>query len=344
MPRSDDFPGRPGGDLKILPPPPPGPMDIQPASITLLVVEDDDILREGLQILLELEGYQVITASQGLAALDQMRTFTPDLILSDITMPEMDGFQFYEVVRSRQEWDTIPFIFLTALIERDSFYASKRLGVEDYLVKPIDRQNLLASIRSRLERNQQLMLLGLERAYEAALIMLANAIELTDQYTRRHVDRVMEQAVRIGEHLQLSESQARNLRFGAILHDIGKIYIPERILRKPTKLDDQEWAEMKRHTIYGTELLSAIPYLEGTIPIIRSHHERWDGLGYPDGLRGESIPRGARIVSVADCFDAMTTDRIYHAANSIEQAIQEIKINAGIRYDPEVVEAFLALH
>ncbi len=314
-----------------------------PVSATLLVVEDDDILRDGLQILLEVEGYTVITAPHGLAALEQMNRVTPDLILSDITMPEMDGFQLFDAVRARQEWTTIPFIFLTALAERDAFYASKKLGVEDYLVKPVDRDNLLASIRSRLERNQQLLLLQFERAYEASLIMLSNAIELRDHYTRKHVDRVMELAVRLGERLGVSEGQQHALRFGAILHDIGKIYVPEQILHKPSKLDEQEWVEMKLHTVRGADLLANIPYLAGAIPVIRWHHERWDGLGYPDGLRSDAIPLVARIVSVADCFDAMTTDRVYHAAKSVEQAVADIAANRGTRYDPAVVDAFLDL-
>lgn len=343
MTHLDSFSGLPEEGQEIKLPHFSAPNVGEPSSSTLLVVEDDDILRDGLQILLEVEGYTVITAPHGLAALDQMRTLTPDLILSDITMPEMDGFQLFDAVRARQEWTTIPFIFLTALAERDAFYASKKLGVEDYLVKPVDRANLLASIRSRLERNQQLLLLQFEQAYEASLIMLSNAIELRDHYTRKHVDRVMEQAVRLGERLGISESQQHALRFGAILHDIGKIYVPEHILHKPGKLDEQEWVEMKLHTVRGAELLANIPYLAGAIPVIRWHHERWDGLGYPDSLHAESIPLVARIVAVADCFDAMTTDRVYHAAKSIEQAVTDIAANRGTRYDPTVVDAFLDL-
>jgi putative two-component system response regulator len=258
-------------------------------------------------------------------------------------MPEMDGYTFYDAIRARPEWVAIPFIFLTALADRDTVFASKRLGVEDYLVKPVDRSDLVAAIRSRLERSQQLMLAELQQAYEASLIMLANAIELRDRYTRGHVERVMRMALLVAERLGLAGEQLRSLRFGAILHDIGKIYIRESILSKPGLLDNDEWQEMRQHPVIGADLVRSVPYLGGALPIIRSHHERWDGLGYPDGISGEEIPLGARIVAVVDCFDAMTTDRVYHAASSREEAILEIIDGRSARYDPDVVDAFLAV-
>lgn len=313
------------------------------ADETILIVEDNDILRDGYQFLLETEGYRVIPARHGKEALSQIQYAIPDLILSDISMPEMDGYTFYDAVRARSDLAAIPFIFLTALGERDVVFASRRLGVEDHLIKPVDRLELVTTVRSRLERSQQLMMAELQQAYEASLIMLANAIELRDRYTRGHVERVMNYALRVAERFTWPESEITPLRFGAILHDIGKIYIRESILSKAGSLTESEWDEMKQHTVIGADLLKGIPFLAGAIPVIRSHHERWDGLGYPDGLRGENIPMGARIVAVVDCFDAMTTDRIYHAASSPEEALEEIARGAGNRYDPAVVQVFLAL-
>jgi putative two-component system response regulator len=313
------------------------------AETTILIVEDHEILRDGLQILLEAEGFRVISAIHGLDALEQMDAKGPDLILSDISMPEMDGYAFYDAVRARPEWVTIPFIFLTARGERDDIFASKKRGVEDYLVKPVDRQELITTIRSRLERSQQLMLAQLQQAYEASLIMLANAIELRDEYTRGHVERVRYYAVLIARQMGWSDSQITPLQFGSILHDIGKIYIPESILRKAGPLDTPEWDEMRMHASIGAELLESIPYLDFAIPIVRHHHERWDGNGYPDGLSGENIPQGARIVAVADSFDAMTTSRVYQTASTLDEALIEIRTGAGTRYDPSVVEAFLAV-
>lgn len=309
----------------------------------VLVVEDNDILREGLVILLETEGFQVRSAANGSSALEIMSVEPPHLILSDISMPKMDGFQFYQLVRSRPEWITIPFIFLTARSERDDLFTSKKMGAEDYLVKPIDRQELVSTIRSRLNRSQQLLLAQLEQAYQGSLIMLANAIELRDQYTRGHVERVMKYSLLIADELGLSPAQKKALEFGAILHDIGKIYIHEHILSKAGTLEEQEWAEMKRHTSEGASLLFSIPYLAPAIPIIRSHHERWDGKGYPDGLSGEEIPLGARIVAIADSFDAMTSLRIYQNPVSFEMAKNEITNQSGTRYDPRVVIAFTSV-
>jgi putative two-component system response regulator len=309
----------------------------------ILIVEDHDILREGLQILLETEGFKVLSAPHGLAALELMETTTPNLILSDITMPEMDGFEFYQAVRSRPEWVTIPFIFLTARGERDDIFASKKLGIEDYLVKPVDRQELITTVRSRLDRSQQLMLAQLEQAYESSLIMLANAIELRDQYTRGHVERVNHYCMLIARQMGLSPAQIKPLQFGAILHDIGKIYIRENVLFKAGPLNGDEWVEMKQHTVVGSNLLESIPYLAQAIPIIRYHHERWDGHGYPDGLAGEAIPLGARIVAVADSFDAMTSSRVYQHAAAYQHALDEIKAGRGTQYDPTVAEAFLVV-
>ena len=307
---------------------------------TILIVEDHEILREGLSILLEAEGFTVLTAENGINALEHMQRTAPDLILSDITMPEMDGYEFYDAVRTRTEWVTIPFVFLTARGERDEVFASKEMGVEDYLVKPVDRQELVTTIRARLDRGNQLMLYQLQNAYESSLIMLANAIELRDQYTRGHVERVMVISLEIAEKLNWPKTQVQPLRFGAILHDIGKIYIRESILTKPGKLTPEEWDEMKQHTVVGADLLKNIPYLSQTIPIIRSHHERWDGKGYPDGLFGENIPLAARIVSVADALDAMTSNRVYQQAIDNQSAYQEIINGNGSRYDPTVVKAF----
>jgi len=308
---------------------------------TILIVEDHDILREGLQILLEAENYIVVTAAHGKEALLQMESTIPDLILSDISMPEMDGYQFYEAVRSHPEWMAIPFIFLTARGDRADLFTSRKMGIEDYLIKPVERQALVTTIHSRLERSQQLMLAQLKQAYEASLIMLANAIELRDQYTRGHVERVMELSVKIAEQLDLSESQINAVRFGAILHDIGKISIREDVLSKTGPLDVSEWSEMRRHTTLGAALINDIPFLSSAIPVILHHHERWDGLGYPNGLAGENIPLEARIVTVADAYDAMTSSRVYHNEETSDQALEEIISGGGTRYDRRIVEAFV---
>lgn len=308
---------------------------------TILLVEDSDVLRQGLKSLLEQENYEVVTGGNGLEALEKLETVTPDLILADILMPKMDGYALFEAIRSRPEWISIPFIFLTARRERKHILAGKRLGAEDYLLKPISPDDLLTAIRSRLGRSQQLLLAQLQESYETSLIMLANAIEVRDPYTRGHVERVMNYAQTIAENLGWSSEEIDNLRFGSILHDIGKIHIPEQILTKAGPLSEDEWVEMKMHPEVGVELIKDIPYLAPAVPVIRYHHERWDGSGYPLGLVGEKIPAIARIVAIADSFDAMTTERPYRKELSPGEACREIESGSGTQYDPLIVEAFL---
>jgi putative two-component system response regulator len=307
---------------------------------TILIVEDNPILREGLQEMLELDGYEVFTAANGQQALDEMAEYKPDLILSDIAMPVMDGYEFFRAVRARTEWVSIPFIFLTARGEHEDVLAGKDMGVEDYLVKPVTREDLVTVVNSRLERSRELHVVQLQQAYETSLAVLANAIEVRDQYTRGHVERVMGYSFAIADHLKSDQVNGEQLRFGAMLHDIGKIHIRETTLCKQDSLSSIEWSEIQMHPTTGAEMIKDIPYLLPAMPAVRYHHERWDGSGYPEGLKGEDIPLVARIVSVADAFDAMTTQRPYSSARSLDQAQQEIINGSGSRYDPSVVEAF----
>jgi ribonuclease P protein subunit RPR2 len=180
----------------------------------------------------------------------------------------------------------------------------------------------------------------LQQSYEASLTVLANAIDLRDRYTRGHVERVTAYSLAIATQLDWQEWRLEHLRYGAILHDIGKIHIRESILFKPSALDAEEWEEVKRHPGNGADMIKNIPYLAHSAEIIRHHHERWNGTGYPDGLCGDEIPLGARIVSVADAFDAMTTNRPYSSRRPFIEAFEEILSLAGVLYDPAVVAAF----
>jgi putative two-component system response regulator len=305
----------------------------------ILVVDDNEVLRVALEEILTMAGFRALSAANGRQALERMASVTPDIILSDITMPEMDGYAFLDAVRARPEWLSIPFIFLTARGAKRDIISGKGLGAEDYLVKPIHRDELLSAVRSRLTRSGQLRMARLREAYESSLSMLANAIEVRDSYTRGHVERVRDYALLMARHMGWPESQMDALRYGAILHDIGKIQIREHILRKKDQLDHEEWDEIRAHPVVGAEMVKDIPYLQVAIPVILHHHEYWDGSGYPDHLAGEAIPASARIVVVADAFDAMTTDRPYKPACTPAEALAEITANAGIKYDPQVVAA-----
>ena len=307
---------------------------------TVLIVEDDDLMRDALRDILKTGGFETLTAQHGQDALLIMSEIAPDLIVSDISMPLMDGLTFFHKVRERPGWVSIPFIFLTARGERQEILSGKDLGAEEYLVKPVPPDELLRAIRARLSRSRQLRLAQLQESYEASLTMLANAIEVRDQYTRGHVERVTTYAVVIAWEIKPEKQFIEAVRFGAILHDIGKIHVRESILLKQTELTDEEWHELSLHPVTGAEMIKDIAYLVPAIPAVRYHHERWDGRGYPEGLAGEQIPLPARIVTVADSLDAMTTNRPYHQGISPELAYQEIVDNSGTQYDPAVVSAF----
>jgi len=313
---------------------------------TILIVDDHVVLRDGWQAILEAEGYRVVAADNGRQALEIMRApataggITPDLILSDIVMPEMDGYAFLSHLRSHPEWVSIPFIFVTARREREDLFAGKLMGAEDFMVKPITRQDLVGTIRTRLARSQQLLLVQLQEACDATLIMLANAIEQRDSYTSSHVERVQEYAKILSRRIPCSPADELQIHYGSILHDIGKIKISKEVLNKPGTLTPEEWEIMKQHPTIGAEMIQGVDYLSPALPVIRSHHERWDGTGYPLGLRGEEIPLSARIVAVADSLDAITSSRAYRCCLSPEQARDEIRAGAGSQYDPQVVAAF----
>lgn len=309
----------------------------------ILIVEDDTLMREALQEILENRGFRVLEAKHGQDALLIMSEIVPNLIISDISMPLMDGLTFFKKVRERPSWVSIPFIFLTARGERQQILLGKDMGAEEYLVKPVPPDELLRAIRARLARSRELRLVQVQESYEASLTMLANAIEVRDKYTRGHVERVRNYALVLAQEIRPEKQFIETIRFGAILHDIGKIHVRESVLRKRTPLTEEEWAEIRRHPETGAEMLKDIPYLVPAIPAVRHHHERWDGEGYPDGLAGIQIPLTARIVAVADGLDAMTTDRPYRMALHANYAYQDLIDNAGKIYDPEVIKVFQRL-
>jgi putative two-component system response regulator len=307
---------------------------------TILIVEDNPALREGLHDILEMEAYTVLTAGHGEEALKQIEMVTPDLIISDIAMPVMDGYAFFALVRARPAWVSIPFIFLTARGERDEIMKGKDMGAEDYLVKPLGRDELLNAVRGRLSRSHQLRIAQLYRAYEDSLTALANAIDVRDSSSVGHVERVRDYTQAMADVLGYQGRILQQIRFGAILHDLGKITISEDILLHPGPLSEAAWVEVRRHPVAGADMIRHIEFLRPAAPIIRYHHERWDGGGYPDGLKGEKIPLGARIVAVADSFDSMTINQVYRQALSAGQAFAEIRACSGAQYDPAIVQAF----
>ncbi len=303
---------------------------------SLLVVEDDPAMLIAFRDILESEGYSVSIAANGVDALMLLDSQQPDLILSDISMPLMDGIKLLDAVRERPNGTAIPFIFITARGTREDIFAAKAKGVDDYITKPVTRHELLAAVEARLKRTDELKLTQLK----TILRVLANAIEGDDPYTFNHVEAVNAYAQALAVELGWEDQDLEALELGAILHDIGKIRVRYDVLTKTGPLDAEEWKEMRKHPRYGADMIRGTPYLEEVVPFVLHHHERWDGEGYPAGLAGREIPLGARLLAVADTFHAMTSNRPYREARTAEDAFDEILAQSGKQFDPSIVEAF----
>ncbi len=294
--------------------------------------------------ILESEGYRVTCAANGQEALEAFEREIPDLILSDVMMPRMDGFALLEAVRAHPAGAAVPFLFLSARTERLATSTARILGADDYLFKPFEPSDLMDAVRSKLDRRRIVELFDTRSAHLQTVIMLANVVEARDRYTRGHIERVQTYAREMARLLGWGSEALAILEFGALLHDLGKIYIPRRILNKRKKLLYAEWALMKRHPEVGAQMLAGIDHLQATLPYVLYHHERWDGHGYPVRLGGTDIPQEGRLLAVVDTFDAMTSNRPYRRALTSEFALNEILKRAGTQFDPTMVEIFLELY
>ncbi len=307
----------------------------------ILLVEDDALLLDVIQNILEAEGFEIAPAVNGKQALAYFSGNKPDLIVSDIMMPEMDGFELLESVRMLPNGVTVPFLFLSARTERADVSRARMLGVDDYLFKPFDAQELVDAVRSRLDRRRMVELFDTRSAHLQTVIMLANVIEARDPYTAGHLERVRRLALNLAFALDWKNEEIVILEFGAILHDIGKIIVPSRVLKKTGPLDEDEWKLMRQHPDVGAKMLEGVDHLKAAIPYVLCHHEWWNGSGYPSGLSGEKIPREGRLLAIVDAFDAMTTNRPYHISMLAKDAIEEIRLNRGIYFDPDMVDVFI---
>jgi len=261
-----------------------------------------------------------------------------------VMMPRMDGFALLEAVRAHPAGAAVPFLFLSARTERLATSTARILGADDYLFKPFEPSDLMDAVRSKLDRRRIVELFDTRSAHLQTVIMLANVVEARDRYTRGHIERVQTYAREMARLLGWGSEALAILEFGALLHDLGKIYIPRRILNKRKKLLYAEWALMKRHPEVGAQMLAGIDHLQATLPYVLYHHERWDGHGYPVRLGGTEIPQEGRLLAVVDTFDAMTSNRPYRRALSSEFTLNEILKRAGTQFDPTMVEVFLELY
>ena len=310
-------------------------------SKNILLVENDQKTRQDISQILQIENYTIIQAADGTEALRLLDRFKPDLIISDINTPNMDGIQLYKRIRENQSWVTIPFIFLAGQNSLDNIRTGQELGVEDFLLKPVEAEDLIRTIHGKLLRAAELEVAHIGQAYLETVTVLANAIEGRDFYTRGHVDRVTTYALHLARELRWPPNHLRILELGARLHDIGKIRVPDDILNKPGPLNDEEWAIMKKHPSMGARVLRGISHLQPAMPYILYHHERWDGTGYPEGLKGREIPIEARLLAIVDVYDAITTRRPYHPAQSNHDVVEILNTESGKHFDPDLLPIFI---
>jgi putative two-component system response regulator len=302
----------------------------------LLVVDDVPQNRTLLERMLSAEGYSVQSAADGAIALRMIEAEPPDLIVSDIDMPNLDGLELCRKVKENPLTRLLPFILITGLADRANRIAGIEAGADDFLGKPFDSQELKARVRSllRLKRYTD----ELDSA-ESVILSLALTIEARDPYTRGHCQRLAAYASLIGERIGASDEQLSALHRGGYLHDVGKIGVPDAVLFKPSALTPEEYDVLKRHTVIGDRLCGDLRALALVRPIVRHHHERLDGSGYPDGLRGDAVPLLAQIISIVDEYDAITTSRPYRQALPPERAFDELaKDVRGGLLNPDLVE------
>ncbi|HZN54890.1 MAG TPA: HD domain-containing phosphohydrolase [Candidatus Polarisedimenticolaceae bacterium] len=339
--------------------------------VRILVADDEMSIREVLADGLEAFGLSVVQAGNAAEAFAEVQAGGIDLVLSDIDMPGESGVALLARIKAHDP--DIDVILVTGVVDVETAVSTIRQGAADYVTKPFNLEEVHIVVERTLEKRRlirenreyqqrleskvaertrelvvknqevQTLYLELEASYESTLDALITALDFRDNETHGHSRRVVEYAVMVARAMGIVEPELSWIRRGAILHDVGKIGVPDAILRKPGKLDASEWEEMKRHPEMGYRMLKHIRFLEPALVIVYCHQERWDGSGYPRGLRGEEIPLGARIFAAVDTFDAMTSDRPYRAALSIEAAREEIRRYSGIQFDPRVAEAFLAI-
>lgn len=321
----------------------------------ILLADDEPAVSGPMSAQLCFMGHEVDVAENGKIAVERVRATEYDLIISDIRMPQMTGLEFLSAVMPQIE-NVTPCMVITGYHDVGHAISAMRAGAMNLLLKPWDMQDLKAAVKqglarrvemkfrrdyqADLERRVQEAVGELRNAYDSTVVGFAALLEGKDASTADHCVRVRDMCSRMARELGLGSDRIRNLELGAMLHDIGKFKIPDHILKKKGPLDATEWVEMRKHAEYGAEILEKIAFLRGAIPVVRNHHEKWDGSGYPSGLRGEDIPLEARIFMVVDAYDAITSKRHYKEAQDPAHALGEIKRCKGSHFDPKVVEVF----
>lgn len=317
----------------------------------ILIIDDDQFASSALEGLLSSEPYDLYFAYDGMEGISMAISTRPDVILLDVMMPAMDGFEVCRRIRSMQDIAEIPVILITSLDDHDSRIQGLHAGADDFVTKPynsaelfVHLQTILRLNRYRLIAEQQIELKDLNNelltAYNKTIEGWSQALDLRDMETEGHTQRVTELTVKFARAVGFSKDDLEHVRRGALLHDIGKMGIPDSILHKPGKLTKEEWDIMRKHPVHAYQWLSNIKFLEPALSIPYAHHEKWDGTGYPRGLKGDNIPLAARIFAFADVWDALCSDRPYRSAVPKTEVLEYIVSQNGTHFDPSLIEVF----
>jgi len=304
----------------------------------VLIIEDEPTQRMLLARVLEREGYRVIGLPDGESGMRAIVEHAPQLVLLDLNLPRMDGYEICRRLRADPLTATLPVMVITAHTALDDMVAALDAGADDFLAKPVQQVELLARMRSAMRLRRAIT--SLERATQI-VAALANAVEAKDLGLVHHCRWLAHHAARVGAQVGLRGEELEAVAYGALLHDVGKIGVSEHLLRKEGPLSEEEWGLMRRHPEIGERICAPLRASRAFAPIIRHHHERFNGTGYPDGLRGEQIPHGARIVAIADAYEAMVHGRPYQPAQPHERAAEELRRLRGVQFDPSLVPVFL---
>ena len=318
----------------------------------ILVIDDESIARITIEALLAAENYEMYFAENGQEGIQIATEIKPDIILLDVMMPGLNGFETCKRIRSMPELAEVPILLVTALDDRESRMNGLQSGADDFITKPYDIFELQIRIQNMTRLNRYRLLIEkrkeseklhqeLLEAYDLTIEGWSSALDLRDKETEGHTRRVSETTVKMARLMGLGEDECLHIKRGALLHDVGKLGIPDSILLKPGPLSDEEWGVMRKHPEYAFEWLSKIDYLKKAMEIPHYHHERWDGSGYPEGLKGEQIPLAARIFAIIDVYDALTSNRPYRSAMSPDEVRRYIREHTGSHFDPNLVEVFL---
>jgi putative two-component system response regulator len=305
----------------------------------ILIADDDPSVRRVLRRVLEAAGYGVVEAASGSEVLTLGQDERPDLFILDVNIPELDGVEICRAIKNDPLTHLTPVIHITGVTARQERLRALEAGSDEFVAKPFDAEELLIRVRSLLRTKRLTDHLVSD---EAVLVALSRTVEARDYFTERHLHRVADHAVELARRTGMTEREVESVRLGGLLHDIGKIAVPDRVLHKTAPLDRNEFGIVRRHPTVGAEIVRPLRPFDSLEPAVLHHHEHFDGSGYPYGLKGDRIPLAARIVAVADAFDAMTTDRPYHAARPHAEALQRLEDGRSRQWDPAVVDAFIA--